>query len=115
MAVQWAQNVNKKVRRDSSWSEVNGFITDETLSGKQKRRYAHSLAKRPFSISMLFTYTEYTTFTAWYNNTTKRGTLPFEFPKIDGSGTAQYRFVNPPSYSNESGKVIRCQMEWEEV
>ena len=111
----WATGVNQKVRRDSTWSEVTGFIADETLSGKTKRRYAHSLAKRPFSVSMLFTYTEYSAFTTWYNNTIKRGALSFTFPKIDGSGNAEYRMRSAPTYSNESGKVIRCNMEWEEV
>ena len=111
----WATGVNQKVRRESTWGEVLGFITDETLSGKTKRRYAHSLAKRPFSVSMLFTYTEYLTFSAWYNNTIKRGTLSFTFPKIDGTGNAEYRITSAPTYANESGKVIRCTMEWEEV
>ena len=64
---------------------------------------------------MLFTYTEYTNFSTWYNTTLKRGALSFEFPKIDGTGNSEYRMTSAPSYSNESGKVIRCDMEWEEV
>ena len=115
MAVQWATGVNQKIRRDTTWSEISGFITDETLSGKTKRRMAHSMAKRPFSVFMLFNYTEYALFKAWYQNTTKFGTLSFEFPTIDGTGTSEYRFTNPPQYSNESGKIIRCSMDWEEV
>ena len=113
--INWASGVNQKIRRDTTWSEISGYIADETMSGKAKRRMAHSLAKRPFSISMLFDYTEYGIFKGWYQNTIKQGTLSFNFPKIDGSGTAEYRFTQPPQYSNESGKVIRCTMEWEEV
>ena len=93
------------------------MISDETLSGKTKRRMAHSLAKRPFSVSMIFDYNEYTYFTVWYRDTIKRGTLDFNFPKIDGTGDAVYRFTQngAPQYSNESGDLIRCTMEWEEV
>ena len=113
--IKWADNVNQKVRRDTTWSEVSGYISDETLSGKTKRRMAHSLAKRPFSVSMIFTYDEYSLFKTWYHDTIKLGTLSFNFPTIDGTGTSEYRFTIPPSYSNESGILIKCSMEWEEV
>ena len=117
MAETWCETVNQKVLKESSWSEVIGFLSDETLSGKTKRRYAHSLAKRPISVNMLFTYDEYEDFTYWYNNTIKRGTLSFIFPRIDGTGDAEYRFASngAPSYSNNSGKIIKCSMQWEEV
>ena len=115
MAVAWDSHVNQKVRRDTTWSEVTGFIADETLSGKTKRRMAHSLAKRPFSVSMLFTYEEYAYFKAWYHDDVKLGALSFEFPNIDGTGNSEYRFISAPTYSNESGQLIRCSMEWEEV
>ena len=118
MAVAWDEHVNQKVRRDSTWNEVTGFISDETLSGKTKRRMAHSLAKRPFRITMIFDYTEYEWFKYWYQNVTKRGTLSFAFPKIDSSaGTGEYRFTSDgaPQYSQTSGQLITCTMGWEEV
>ena len=117
MAESWVTGVNQKVRRDTTWNEIQGFISDPTLSGKQKRRMAHSMAKRQFQVSMLFTYDEYSTFSSWYQETLKYGTLSFAFPKIDGIGNAEYRFAEggEPSYSNESGKMIRCSMVWEEV
>ena len=117
MAEAWATGVNQIVRRESTWGEIQGFISDPTLSGKQKRRMSHSMAKRPFQISMLFTYNEYVNFSAWYQTTIKFGTLSFAFPKIDGSGTGEYRFAEggEPQYSNESGQLIKCTMAWEEV
>ena len=117
MAVQWSEYVNQIIRRDSTWSEIQGFISDPTLSGKQKRRMAHSMAKRPFQVEMLFDYSEYLAFSDWYQNDIKFGTLSFEFPKIDGSGNAEYRIAEggAPQYSNVSGKKIRCTMGWEEV
>ena len=113
----WATGVNQKIRRETTWGEIQGFISDPTLSGKQKRRMSASMAKRQFQVTMLFTYTEYSAFTEWYKTTIKFGTLPFDFPKIDGTGTAQYRFADggSPQYSNDSGKQIRCSMVWEEV
>lgn len=117
MAEAWATGVNQKVRRETTWSEIQGFISDPTLSGKTKRRMASSMAKRPFEVSMLFTYEEYLLFSYWYQNDIKFGTLSFEFPIIDGSGTGEYRFADggAPHYSNESGKLIKCTMTWEEV
>lgn len=118
MAVQWAEYVNQIVRRDgTSWSEIEGFISDKTLSGKTKRRMSASMAKRPFNVTMLFTYTEYLLFSYWYQNNLKFGTLSFEFPKIDGSGNAEYQIAEggAPSYSNTGGDKIQCSMVWEEV
>lgn len=117
MAESWVTGVNQKVRRDTTWNEIQGFISDPTLSGKQKRRMAHSMTKRPFQVSMMFTYTEYLLFSNWYQETLKFGTLSFTFPKIDGVGESEYRFAEggEPSYSNESGDKIRCSMVWEEV
>lgn len=118
MAVQWAEYVNQKVRRDgTSWGEIEGFISDPTLSGKQKRRMSASMAKRTFNVSFLFSYNEYLLFSNWYQNSIKYGTLSFEFPKIDGTGNAEYRIASggAPQYSNQSGKVIQCTMVWEEV
>ncbi len=118
MAVQWADNVNQKVLKDgSSWGEIEGFISDPTLSGKQKRRMSATMAKRQFTVSMHFTYTEYSLFTVWYKNSLHFGTLSFDFPRIDGTGTAEYRIAEggAPKYSNVSGKIIQCDMIWEEV
>ena len=117
MAESWSSSVNQKIRRGSTWGEIQGFISDPTLSGKQKRRMAHSMAKRPFAVEMLFTYSEYSSFTEWYKTTIKQGTLSFNFPTIDGTGTSEYRIADggAPQYENESGQMIKCSMMWEEV
>ena len=42
----------------------------------------------------------------------------FAFPTIDRtSGESEYRFVagTSPRYSNPSGNIIECSMQWEEV
>ena len=118
MAQAWATNVNQKILRDgSSWNEIDGFIEDPTLSGKKKRRMAHSMAKRTFSVTLNMTYTEYASFKTWYEETIKYGTLSFAFPKIDGSGNGEYIFASggAPKYTNSSGQIISCNMVWEEV
>lgn len=118
MAVSWDSHVNTKVLRDgSSWGEIDGFIEDGTLSGKKKRRMAHSLASRQYTVQLNMTYEEYAYFKAWYRNDIKFGSLSFEFPNIDGSGTNEYRFVSggAPRYTNQSGQIISCSMVWEEV
>lgn len=120
MAVQWNENVNKRILRDgTSWSNIAGFKSDETRSGKTKRRSYHSLEKRQFSVKMRFSLGEYTIFNNWYKNTLKQGLLAFEFPKIDSTSGSLvvYRFTadGSPQFSNPSGDLIDCTMKWEEV
>lgn len=80
---------------------------------------AYSMAKKPFSVKMRFTYEEYLIFDNWYNNVCYKGLNSFAFPQIDRiNGTEkEYRFVegSAPQYSNPSGKYIECSMQWEEV
>ena len=81
---------------------------------------AHSMGKRPFSVTASFSYTEYLAFSYWYNTVCKKGVNSFRYPRIDMKGNVVmgvYRFAegSAPSYSNVSGDNIKCVMEWEEV
>ena len=78
------------------------------------------MAKKPFSVKMHFTYDEYVLFDTWYNEVCYKGLNSFSFPRIDSTDKTvnkEYRFVagSAPKYSNPSGKIIECSMEWEEV
>ena len=79
-----------------------------------------SMAKKPFTVKMHFTYNEYILFDNWYNSASgcAKGVNSFAFPTIDRlSGESEYRFVagTSPRYSNPSGRIIECSMQWEEV
>lgn len=121
--IDWADGVNTLIRRSgTSWNGINAVIEDTTLSGRAKRRFRGSYAKRTFSVKMIFTLDEYRLFNEWYQNKCRLGFYPFNFPTIDavsGSGakTSVYRFAagSPPSYSNPSGNRIEVTMSWEEV
>ena len=80
---------------------------------------ASSMAKRPFTVKMRFTYDEYVAFDTWYNEVCYKGLNSFAFPQIDriGGSDKEYRFVagQAPQYSNVSGNIIDCSMQWEEV
>lgn len=121
MAVEWDSHVNKKIKRSgSSWGLPQGFISDKTKSGKPKRRLAHSMGKEKIPVTMHFTYTEYTYFKYWYENTCCYGTYSFNFPTIDAlanSGNTEYEFAEggEPQFENISGTLIECKMTWQEV
>lgn len=118
MTVSWPTNVNQRILRDNSdWAEPEGFIEDDTLSGKTRRRGACSMGKRAFNVKMRFTKTEYDLFRAWYVGVCRYGLNNFEFPKIDASGTGTYRFKKggAPKENNPSGDKVNVQMVWEEV
>lgn len=121
MIVEWDSDINTTILRDgTSWSDRAGFITDETRSGKQKRRMAHAQGQRSFSVTMHFTEAEYQKFKTWYTDSLYNGFYSFSFPKIDSvskSTLAVYQFTEDgvPQYSNIGGDIIECQMTWEEV
>ena len=121
MAVSWDSNVNQKVLRSGTgWEEPVTIIEDKTRSGKVKRRFAHSCENRTFSVAFNFTLDEYDDFRTWFETTTRCGMYSFYFPQIDGIDKTvlkEYRITKNgfPKYSNESGKIIKCSMTWEEL
>lgn len=117
MTVAWDEHVNQRILRVTDWNDPDGFLEDETLSGKTKRRADHFMAKRTFGVHMRFTKAEYGYFRAWYELVCLRGVNSWNFPTIDGSGTSKYRFKKggSPRYINPSGVLIDCTMTWEQV
>ncbi len=120
MTVDWSVYVNKKVLRDGTdWGEAEKIIEDKTRSGKVKRRFAYSCEKRKFSVAFKFTMIEYNAFRDWFENDLHCGMNSFSFPKIDSldkSIMKVYKICKGgfPKYSNQSGKIMKCSMTWEE-
>lgn len=120
--INWKSEINSKVLRNgTSWNEICGFISDTTRSGKAKRRLAHSMGKRTFSVKMRFTIPEYELFKQWYRSDLLYGANSFIFPhavdEVDGIENAtEYRFTSgsSPKYTNNSADYIDVSMEWEE-
>ena len=121
-AINWDfENVNTKVLRNGTdWSEPVTIIEDKTRSGKVKRRLAFSSEKRKFQVAFTFTVTEYNAFREWFDVVLRKGMYSFNFPQIDSTDKTQmkeYRISKDgfPKYSNESGKLLKCSMTWEEL
>lgn len=117
--IAWPQGVNKYVLRESTWELPEGFLEDETRSGKKKRRYAHSQKPEVYKCVLHMTKDEYYIFKYWYNNNCRRGTLSFALPQIDGGVDAQeveYQFSKESiKVSNPGGDVIKLSFSLEEV
>lgn len=114
--IDWAEGVNKQIKRGSNWELPSGVILEETRSGKRKSRPAEQLLPKPFSVDMIFSYNEYLIFEAWFTTKLRNGALTFKFPDvITGLVDREYRIIGNPSFDNPSGKLIKCSMEWEEV
>jgi len=109
----------KPLRNGTSWQGINAVIEDKTRSGKTKRRLSHSQAKRPFTVKFRFTESQYEEFETWWENVCCFGLNSFKFKQINSSNGSdkEYRVVagSAPSYSNPSGDLIECSMNWEEV
>lgn len=121
MAVNWDSNVNTRVMRNGTdWSEPETIIEDKTRSGKPKRRLAFSSERRKFNVAFKFNTDEYSAFRTWFVDYLRKGMNSFNFPKVDSlDKTVMQEYLIAkggfPKYSNESGKIIRCTMIWEEV
>lgn len=118
MSVAWPQNVNQRILRSTDWEDKEGFIEDESLAGKTKRRAALSTDRPEFRVKMRFTQTEYVLFRTWWKTVCLRGVNSFQFPTIDAaSGTSTYRFRKggAPKYFNTTGVLVDATMTWEEV
>lgn len=127
MSVNWNSNVNTRVLRQSSWSDVVGTIADETRAGTRKVRAGNTFAPKTYSVQMKFKLEEYNTFQHWFEYTTRKGAIPFYFPDLETShpnfrfnetdNNVLYRFVpsSSISYNNSAGDLIDVSMEWEKV
>ena len=121
MAVNWDSNVNTRVLRiGTDWNEPETIIEDKTRSGKPKRRLAYSSEPRKFNVAFKFTTSEYDSFRTWFRDYLRKGMNSFNFPKVDSvdkTTMQEYQIAKGgfPKYSNESGKIIKCTMVWEEV
>lgn len=116
--VNWASGVPTKILRNGTgWDNALGFVEDETLSGKKKRRASHTSTRRPFNVAMRFTLAQYDLFQNWWDGTCRKGLYAFYFPKVDSTSGTQsvYQFKSAPKFDNPSGDYISCTMTWEEV
>jgi hypothetical protein len=107
------------VLRSSSWGTNPGIIADETLSGKLTVRAAHIKKPDPFNIVMFMTLEEYRVFTAWWDNTDRRGVYTFSYPKInDNTGELkEYQFTPGSNISikNTQALCLEISMNWQEA
>lgn len=117
--IDWCEDVNTTILRDgTNWEQRQGFISDTTRSGKSKRRMAHYMGHKPFTVKMRFTEQEYHAFDTWFETECCYGANSFRFPKIDKSGQKvfeEYQFADGgyPKYINVGGNSIECTMQWE--
>lgn len=120
LRVAFPEGIRKRILRNgTTWQDVCAVREDKTRSGKTKRMLASSMAKRTFTVKMRFTYDEYLIFENWYNNVCLKGLNSFAFPQIDliDGSEKEYRFTSTsaPQFSNPSGQLYECSMQWEEV
>ena len=114
--IEWNPDINKQIKRGTGWKLPLGVILENTRSGKKKSRPANQLEGKIFDIQMIFSYEEYLLFENWYTINLRNGAETFSFPDVFNSlVNKEYRIVSTPTFSNESGKVIKCSMQWEEV
>lgn len=117
--IAWPEGVNKYVLRESTWELPEGFLQDETRSGKRKRRYAHSQKPEVYKCVLHMSKEEYYRFKDWYNIACRRGTMSFPLPRIDGGKDAnevEYQFTKESiKVSNPGGDVIKLSFSLEEV
>lgn len=117
--IAWPAGVNARARRGTSGQSPVGVKADETRCGRKKTRPSSQLAPKTFDVQMVFTLEEFRLFRAWFDGPCMRGAMSFAFPRIDDDtgDPVEYRFAagSSWSWSNESGRIVRVTMQWEEA
>lgn len=111
----WPIGVNQTILDDTNGSLGNGIISDTMRSGKKKTRLLSTTSPEVFSVSMKFTREEFEIFRAWYKINLRMGALSFSFPKIAGTGDAEYKILPSPAWSQLTPRLVKVTMTWEEA
>jgi hypothetical protein len=123
MIVKWPADFDWKnigiLLRDTTWKHEMGFIADTTMSGKLNVRAAHVSKPVPFSVKMRMRLKDYNVLMKWFEKETRRGLIPFYYPKVnDVSGELKvYRFAPESSIAvtNIAVDILDSEMSWEEL
>lgn len=112
--IAWPDGVNKTVLQEATGKFRSGTVSDTMRSGKKKTRLISTTAPKPFSVSMIMTRTELAIFESWYEVNLRLGSLSFQFPKIAGTGNAEYRIIDTPAWVQWGASTVKLTMTWEE-
>lgn len=111
--ITWPVGVNQIIRNESSGAGRNGITSDTMRSGKKKIRVQSTSAPKPLSIVMVFTRAEFQLFESWFEGSLRLGSLSFQFPKVAGTGNAEYIILPPYQWSQYGRDTLKVTMSWE--
>lgn len=120
--INWAEGVNKRILRASSWETQTATVADETRCGRKKVRMSGNCQPQTFSVRMHMKLSEKKVFMEWFKESLFYGANTFAFPQVDAltgesAENREYRFVpgSSISWSNVSADILEVSMQWEEV
>lgn len=111
--IAWPTDVNTIIRNETTGGFGDGLIIDEVECGKKKTRLRSTMVPDAFSVFMIFTVSEFEIFTHWYKYLLRFGARTFQFPKIAGTGLAEYRIIPSPSWAQFGSDTVKVTMTWE--
>ena len=110
--IAWPSGVNQIIRNETTGGFGDGLITDSMRSGKEKVRQGTSTPADIFAVIMIFDRTEFDLFEVWYKVNLRYGAITFAFPKIAGSGLAEYRIVPGVKWEQFGRDTVKVTMTW---
>jgi len=112
----WPASLPQQFEQGTTDNRQAGFIRTPTSTGPVKMRRRFSATVRFIQGTMLFTQAQRATFETFYQNTISEGSETIEFTDPeDGSTTASFRFVEPPSFSYLDAGFSRVTLSWERL
>lgn len=107
------------IRRQTTWSYPTKVISEETRSGINKTRMAHTAAPKTFNVTLLMDAENAEIFDNWFENSDLSGLYPFylkQIDRVDGQ-TRVYRFAKDTNidWTNVGGKMLEATFSLEEV
>jgi hypothetical protein len=93
----------------------NTIIRTQMDNGVAKTRRRFTATVRPMSISFTMTPSQVALLDTFYNDTTKGGSLRFEWTHPRTGVTKEFRFVNPPEINGARGNNYSVSISLEQM
>lgn len=114
MAIVWPASLPQTPLMSYSKQLAETRIRTETETGpaKVRRRYTAGVL-RYNGIAFLLTTAQKATLETFFDTTTAGGSLPWEWQLPDTGATREFRFLEPPTFTQLNHQAYRCTMALE--
>ena len=109
----WPASLPQDVLQGWEKSLDSGLLRTPMDQGPAKQRRRFSATARPYTVTVQMTGTQVTTFEAFFDDTIKGGSLPFDWLDPRTQTAVTFRFVKEPMERHRAGEVYQIPLQLE--